>query len=208
MSSDGFLRSVATLAARDPALGAVVERLGPPPRLSRPPTFQTLVLLILEQQVSLDSARAAYDRLAAAVPEVTPAHLLALDDGQLRACGFSRQKGRYARALAARVLEGSLALGALEMLDDDAVREVLTETPGIGPWTADVFLMNALHRPDVWPVGDRALRVGTAELLELPIVPTAEELRVLGERWAPHRSAATHILWHAYLAARGRRMPG
>lgn len=208
MSDDEtFLRSVETLASRDPALGAVVARLGPPVRLVRPPTFQTLLLLILEQQVSLDSAKAAFDRLASRVPALTPSNLLALDDGELRACGFSRQKSRYARELAARVAAGSLAPGALATLGDDAVRGVLTEVPGIGPWTANVFLMSALGRPDIWPVGDRALRVGTAEVLELASVPSAEELRAIGRPWAPHRSAATHIVWHAYLAARGRSLP-
>src|SRR5690606_9444895 len=167
------------------------------------PSFATLVLLILEQQVSLTSAAAAFRRLAASGP-VEPARVSTLDDAALAAAGFSRQKMRYVRALAAAVASGELTLEALVDLPDAEARTALLRHPGIGPWTADVFLLSSLGRPDIWPVGDRALQVGAAEVLGLSTVPSPAELETLGERWRPRRSTASLILWHAYLAARGR----
>ena len=165
-------------------------------------------MLILEQQVSLDSARAAYDRLDALIPGVEATALAGLSDQRLRDVGFSRQKTRYARELADCVLGGRLDPPALTSLRDDDVRAELTSVPGIGPWTADVFLMSSLGRPDVWPTGDRALQVATAEALGLDAIPTPTELDEIGERWRPHRSAAAQILWHGYLSARDRTIPG
>ena len=156
MGSEAAFRStVEHLATSDVHLGRIVGEHGHPRRFSRPASFQTLVLLVLEQQVSLDSARAAYDRLDALIPGVEAAALVALTDLQLREVGFSRQKTRYARELALRVIDGRLDPAALAALADDDVRAALVAVPGIGPWTADVFLMSSLGRPDVWPVGDR-----------------------------------------------------
>lgn len=165
------------------------------------------MLLILEQQVSLDSARAAYNRLEATT-EVVPHRLLELTDEELRAIGFSRQKSRYVRALSERVLDGRLDIGGLGELGDDDVRRELTAVPGIGPWTADVFLMSGLGRSDIWPIGDRALQVAVGEALDLAKVPTPEALADIGERWRPYRTAAAHILWHGYLGRRNRALPG
>ena len=154
MGSEAAFRStVEHLATSDVHLGRIVGEHGHPRRFSRPASFQTLVLLVLEQQVSLDSARAAYDRLDALIPGVEAAALVALTDLQLREVGFSRQKTRYARELALRVIDGRLDPAALAALADDDVRAALVAVPGIGPWTADVFLMSSLGRPDVWPVG-------------------------------------------------------
>ncbi|MEX2653464.1 MAG: DNA-3-methyladenine glycosylase 2 family protein, partial [Acidimicrobiia bacterium] len=189
------------LIGRDPHLAAVVDRFGRPEVFRRPPTFATLVLLILEQQVSLSSAAAAYGRLAAA-GAVDPESLLGLDDVTLREFGFSRQKTRYVRALAQATASGDLVLERLADLTDDEVRSVLTSIPGIGPWTADVFLLSCLARPDVWPVGDRALQVGSAEVLGLTAVPGPTELAQIGERWRPLRSTAAQLIWHHYLASR------
>ncbi len=209
MDAESVFRStVDRLASSDVHLGRVVDDHGHPRRFSRPASFQTLILLILEQQVSLDSARAAYDRLDELIPGVDAAALVDLSDQQLRDVGFSRQKTRYARELAERVLDGRLDLTELTSLADDEARSKLTAVPGIGPWTADVFLMSSLGRPDVWPIGDRALQVATAEALELAAVPDPTDLAEIGDRWRPHRTFAAQILWHGYLSRRNRTIPG
>ncbi len=150
--------AVTELTARDKDLAGVVDRFGPPPLWARPPGFETLTHIILEQQVSLASAQAARDRLVAATDPLTPTAFLRLDDEQLLAIGFSRQKARYVRLLAARLVDGSLDLDALDALDDDAARATLLELTGVGAWTADVYLLMVLRRPDIWPVGDVALQ--------------------------------------------------
>ena len=203
-SEAAFRAALASLVARDAALAGVVERHRPPQFWHRPPGFPTLVLLILEQQVSLSSAAAAYGRLTGRIGQVTPAGLLASSDEELRGDGFSRQKIRYGRTLASAVLDGTVDLEGLGDLGDGEVRSALTSLPGIGPWTADVYLLSCLRRPDVWPVGDRALQVAAGEVLELPAPLPADALLELGERWRPHRSTAARLLWHAYLSARGR----
>lgn len=200
----GFLDAVGRLCDGDPMLAAAVERDGTPDFWTRPPGFATLVLFVLEQQVSLASARAAYDRLVSRTGVVTPHSIMSSSDDELRADGFSRQKTRYVQLLSEEVLTGDLDLGGLEDLPDVAARDRLLALTGVGPWTADVYLLACLRRPDIWPVGDRALQVGTAELLALDDVPTSAELEALGERWRPLRSAAARIVWHSYLTERGR----
>ena len=197
-----FRRTAQELAAADVALAGIVERHGLPTFWSRRPGFQTLLLLILEQQVSLASAKAAFDRVDARVGGVSPERLLELSDVELREDGFSRQKTRYARALATAVLERALDLEELDRLDDDAVREALTELPGIGAWTAEVYLLSALRRPDTWPAGDLALQQAALEAIGLDTRPSQAELDVIGERWRPHRATAARLLWHLYLSAR------
>lgn len=192
-----------TLAANDPALGASVERFGPPPLWAREPSFATLVHLILEQQVSLASALAAFDRLKVATGDVMPATFLTLDDRTLREIGFSRQKAGYARDLAIALNDG-FDLAALDRMTDDEVRRSLIGLRGIGRWTADVYLTMCLLRPDVWPHGDQALATGAMELLALPERPTFDELEALAERWHPFRAVAARIVWHHYLGVRGR----
>lgn len=192
------------LAGRDPDLARVLDKLGPPPLWARPPGFPTLVHIILEQQVSLASARAAYDRLSAATDPLTPQRLLALDDATLRALGVSRQKSTYCRHLARAILAGSLNLDALPELDDDAVRARLTAIKGIGPWTANIYLLMALRRPDIWPAGDLALAVGAQQVKGLDERPTADELSQIGTAWQPWRAVAARLLWHHYLSERGR----
>jgi DNA-3-methyladenine glycosylase II len=188
-------------------LAAIVERHGVPEFWARPPGFATLLLLILEQQVSLASAKAAFDRVDTRVGGVTPQALLLLSDEELREDGFSRQKTRYARVLSASLLDRSLDLDALEMLDDAGARAALLALPGIGPWTAEVYLLSALRRPDTWPVGDIALQEAARRALSLDARPPPDELEELGERWRPHRASAARLLWHLYLSERanGRR---
>lgn len=192
------------LVAVDPSLAAIVDEHGLPPFWSRPAGFRSLVLLILEQQVSLASGAAAYRRLRERVRTVNPTTVLACTPEEMRADGISRQKDRYLRALAMAVEDGTLDLDGLERMDDDAVRRELVALPGIGPWTADVYLLACLNRPDLWPVGDRALQVAVAETLGLLEVPDPVALERLGMRWHPHRSTAARILWHGYLGRRRR----
>jgi DNA-3-methyladenine glycosylase II len=166
----------------------------------REPGFPTLVHIILEQQVSLASARAAYDRLLLAASPLTPERFLQLDDARLRAIGFSRQKAAYGRHLARAILDGRLDLVALEAMDDEAARSALTEIKGIGPWTANIYLLMALRRPDIWPSGDLALAVAVQMVKRLDARPTPDEMEAYGEHWRPWRAAAARLLWHYYLS--------
>ena len=168
------------LAAADPDLAAIVERFGPPPLWDRAPGFATLVHIILEQQVSLASAQAAFDRLRAAADPLTPARFLDLTDAELLTIGFSRQKARYGRALATALDGGSLDLDSLTSLDDDSAHRELVAIPGIGPWTATIYLLMVLGRPDVWPVGDIALAQAVAEVKGLERRPGPLEMAELG----------------------------
>ena len=177
---------------------------GPPPLWDRAPGFPTLIHIILEQQVSLASAQAAFDRLRAAADPLTPDRFLDLTDAELLAIGFSRQKARYGRELATAVIDGSLALDRLPELDDEAVHRALIDVPGIGPWTAAVYLLMVLGRPDVWPVDDIALAQAVAEVKGLDRRPGPREMAELGEPWRPWRSVAARLLWHDYLSRRGR----
>jgi DNA-3-methyladenine glycosylase II len=160
------------------------------------------VHIILEQQVSLASAKAAFDRLVAATDPLRPEAFLHLTDAELLAIGFSRQKARYARALAAGILDGSLDLDGLATLDDDAARSALETIPGIGRWTSTIYLLMVLGRPDVWPSGDIALASAVAQAKGLPARPEPEMLALLGEAWRPWRSVAARLFWHDYLARR------
>jgi DNA-3-methyladenine glycosylase II len=199
-----LLSAVRGLANADPALAASVERFGPPPLWGREPTYATLVHLILEQQVSLASARAAFDRLELALASgVEPRALLELSDAELRTIGFSRQKAGYARDLAAALADG-FDLQGLADLPDEEVRSSLMRLRGIGRWTADIYLIMCLRRPDVWPHGDQALATAALELLELPARPTFDALELRARSWRPHRATAARILWHHYLSVRGR----
>lgn len=196
-----YHRGLSELADRDDDLRRILDTLGPPPMWDRPPGFQTLIHIILEQQVSLASARACLDKLVAVVGELTPAGLLALDDDALKTAGFSRQKSEYSRVLAAAIDDGALDLEGLAYTSDDEARERLMELKGIGRWTADIYLLMALGRPDIWPTGDLALVVAAKQVKNLDIRPSAEEFGRLGDAWRPWRSVAARLLWHHYLSA-------
>lgn len=195
-----LLAAVAELCRSDADLARVVERYGPPPLWARDPGFATLVLLILEQQVSLASARAAFNRLQDLLGVVEPAGLLQLDDDALRTVGFSRQKASYARALAQAIVDGRFDPAALAPLDDAAVRAVLVQLKGIGLWTAEIYLLMVLRRPDAWPVHDLALATAAQQVKRLPARPTPGDLQQLADVWRPWRGVAARILWHHYLA--------
>jgi DNA-3-methyladenine glycosylase II len=159
-------------------------------------------LIILEQQVSLSSARAAYERTLAQCSPLTPEGFLELDDDILREAGFSRQKTGYCRGLARAVLDGKLDFKAMEVMDDEAVRDTLVQIKGIGPWSADIYLLMALMRPDIWPVHDLALAVAASELKGLESRPTPGDLESIGMPWRSWRAVAACILWHYYLSTR------
>lgn len=204
LTAEAFRLHALELADRDPALGKVVAAHGIPDFWHRPASFASLVLFVVEQQVSLASAKAVFDRLHAALGGVNPDNLLSADPEVLRATGLTRQKQRYVLLLAAAVDDGSLDLPALGAMSDDEVRRRLLALTGIGPWTADVYLLSALRRADMWPVGDRALQVGVADVLELDEIPGPVALQELGERWRPLRAVAARLVWHDYLCRRGR----
>lgn len=190
-----------TLCERDSDLARVVEEFGVPPLWKRPQGFRTLLYLILEQQVSLASARATYEKLVAKLGgHPAPDSFLVLNNDDLRGLGFSRQKTRYCRLLAEAVVNGSLPINKFRHYDDEAAKAELMKITGIGHWTADVYLMEALGRPDVWPVGDLALAVGAEKIKNLNSRPNADELQELGEQWRPYRAVAARILWHYYLS--------
>ncbi|HJU52479.1 MAG TPA: DNA-3-methyladenine glycosylase 2 family protein [Acidimicrobiia bacterium] len=204
LTVDSFAATVDRLIGSDRHLARLVDEFGAPPFWQRPPGFPSLVLFILEQQVSLASAAAAYRRVNARLGRMLPELLLATTPEELRADGVSRQKDRYLRELASSIVNGELDLPLMAKMDDEDVRLQLTRIPGIGRWTADVYLLACLGRPDLWPASDRALQVATAEALSLPVIPNPPELELIGERWRPHRSTAARLLWHGYLGRRGR----
>ena len=187
------------LAKRDASLAQILRDYGPPPMWAREPGFKTLLLIILEQQVSLASAKAAYDRLLEAASPLTPERLLQLSDETLRAAGFSRQKTAYARHLAHSIIDGHLDLHALGKMDDREARSELMNLKGIGQWTADIYLLRALRRPDIFPVGDLALVIAAQRIKRLDLPPAAEELERMAARWRPWRAVAARLLWHYYL---------
>lgn len=202
-----FAEAVELLASEDESLQAVVEEHGVPELWTRPPGFATLALLVLEQQVSLESGAAVFRRLSAAAGGITPEKLLALGEEGIRSAGVTRQKAGYLVELAERVGTGDLDLEALEREPEDRAREILLSCRGIGPWTADVYLLSALRHLDVFPVGDRALQVGTGEVLGLAEPPSPDDLEFLSQPWRPVRAVAARLIWHAYLARRGRSEP-
>jgi DNA-3-methyladenine glycosylase II len=204
LTREGLLAAVQELAAHDADLAGIVARHGPPPLWDREPGFPTLLHIVLEQQVSLASARAAFDRLLLAADPLTPSRFLELSGAELLGIGFSRQKARYGRTLAQAIETGALDLDALATLDDDAVHRALQTIPGIGPWTSTIYLLMVLGRPDVWPAGDMALAAAVAEVKGLDHRPDAAEMTALGMAWRPWRSVAARLFWHDYLARRGR----
>jgi len=202
LGRESLLHATRRLARSDRRIGALVRRYGPLPLWARPRGFPTLLRIILEQQVSLASARAVYRRLLARVPAVTPAAVLDLGAGGLRQIGFTRQKAGYAVALAGRVEDGRLPLARLHRHSDADAYARLTAVPGIGPWTAAIYLLMALRRPDVWPPGDLALHKAMGRLAGVTRVPSAAHAEAMAERWRPFRAVAARILWHAYLSER------
>lgn len=192
------------LASSDGRLARAYKTYGPPPLWDREPTFASLVHIILEQQVSLASAKAAFDNLVDAVGEVTPEAVLSLSDEQMKAACVSRQKAVYVRELSQAIIDRRLVPENLYSLGDREVRERLTAVKGIGRWTSDIFLLMCLLRPDVMPVGDIALHQAWKDLAGLERRPRSDEFASTANRWRPYRSVAARLLWHFYLSERGR----
>jgi DNA-3-methyladenine glycosylase II len=197
-----LLSGVRTLTRRDRGLARLVARYGPPPLWARRPGFATLLRIILEQQVTLASAEALYNRLAVTVRPFDAAGVLALGTSGLQGLGVTRQKTRYALALADQVTRGQLALRRLGRYSDAEARERLMGVPGIGPWTASIYLLMALRRPDVWPPGDLALDKALARLHGSGSTLSADEVEEVTAPWRPLRAVAARILWHSYLSER------
>ena len=195
------------LADRDRGLARILRAYGPPPLWARPASYPTLVLIILEQQVSLASARSAFHRLTDRVGEVTPERILELGPTQIRALGLTRQKARYVVELASALTSGDLSLRRVARMNDEDARGALTTVPGIGRWTANIYLLMALRRPDVWPVYDLALRHSFKRLRGLREAPSDDELATKARRWRPYRSVAARLLWHYYLKEASPRLP-
>jgi DNA-3-methyladenine glycosylase II len=200
-----FVSAARELCERDADLAVVIKNHGLPPLWTREPGFPTLVYIILEQQVSLASARSLYTKLQEAVRPFTPGRFLKLTEIEMRQLGFSRQKAHYTRLLADTILRRKLKLSALHALEDDLVREQLTALKGIGNWTADIYLLSAMRRPDIWPIGDLALATAVQEVKRLSKRPSPERLEKMSEPWRPWRAVAARLFWHAYLCKRGQR---
>jgi DNA-3-methyladenine glycosylase II len=188
------------IAQLDPDLAGIINTYGYPPFWSRPNTFESFVHIILEQQVSLASALSALNKLRERIQEVTPARILLLTDAELRECYLSRQKTAYIKYLAEAIIGGQINLAAFEQMEDDEIRRHLIALKGIGNWTVDVYLMFALQRADLFPVGDLAIVNAVKGLKLLPKETTKEELIVIAEQWQPYRTVASMMLWHYYLS--------
>ena len=202
----GLVDGIAVLAA-EPVFARILQIAGPPRFRRRRNGFGTLLHIILEQQVSIDAAAAMHRRLVGLCQPLGPETFLALDVATLRSCGFSRQKMGYARDLAASVANGKFDFARLSAAEDEAALAELLAIKGIGRWSAEVYLLFALGRPDVWPAADLGLQVGITEQIGLGSRPSEPELRQRGETWRPWRSVATCLFWQAYLHARSRTAP-
>lgn len=205
LTSENFYQLCDGLAARDKELSQIIREHGYPPLWNRPNTFESLVHIILEQQVSLASALAALNKLKERLQEVTPESFLLLTDEELRSCYFSRQKTSYTRGLAKALAEGTLNLHELTTLDDAAVRSKLIALKGIGNWTADIYLLFVLQRANIFPMGDLAAINALKRIKKLPKDTSHEKLIAITSKWHPYKSAATMLLWHHYLLSSGKK---
>lgn len=204
LTAASYRHGLSELGSRAPDLKAVISKWGRPPFWTHEPGFPGLVIAILAQQVSLESAQAAFDKLKEAIGSIDPQAFLSLDDPMLRAIGFSRQKAAYVRGTAQRIIAGDLNLEAFASAGDDTVRQSLIAVRGIGVWTADTYLLFALRRRDAWPSGDLALAKAIQEVKGLTTTPTTEQVDRIADDWRPWRAVAARILWHHYLSERGR----
>ena len=194
------------LSKKDLHLKSIIKQYGYPPMWTRPANFPTLIHIILEQQVSLASAKAAFIKLKEKLVTITPEKLVLLTDEEMKACYFSRQKTVYARHLAEAIISKQLDLKKLSLLPDENIREKLKTIKGIGDWTVDIYLLFALQRTDVFPTGDLAMINAFKDVKQLEKQVSKEEIIALSEHWKPHRSIATMLLWHYYIQKRGLRV--
>jgi DNA-3-methyladenine glycosylase II len=202
LSNENLPEFCQKLAAADSDLACIFQTYGTPPLWEREATFATLIHIILEQQVSLASARSAFNKLRERLTEITPENVLTLNDAEMKACYFSRQKTVYARDLSKAILDGNLALENLQHLADEEVKTKLKQIKGIGDWTAECYLLMVLLRPDVMPKGDIALHSAYQKLKGLEKRPASDEFIKFAEKWSPYRAVAARLLWHFYLSER------
>jgi DNA-3-methyladenine glycosylase II len=195
-------RAAKQLARRDRDLAWILEKLGPPPLWARPRGFPTLVKIILEQQVSLASAASMFARMKKNVVPFHPARMIELGEAHLKSLGLTRQKTGYCLHLAQSLSDNSFRLSRLSRMSDAEAKAALMEIKGLGAWSADVYLLMALRRPDIWPVNDLALTIAVTKLKQLPARPNPAQLTEMGEAWRPFRSVAARMLWQYYLATR------
>jgi len=192
--------AVSQLAKQDPLIKELVENYGFPPLWRRTQSFETLVHIILEQKVSLASAKAVMNRVKAHCPTMDPTQFLDVAFDDLKTAGVSERKISYCQSIALSLVTGDLKLKSLRNKSDTEVMDQLIAIRGIGPWTAGVYLLMAMRRPDSWASGDRALVVSYARSAQLTEIPSYKEFDHIAERWRPHRAAAARVLWHAYLS--------
>lgn len=202
LDEENLFNACQKLSETDEDLAFIFRRFGKPPLWAREPDFATLVHIILEQQVSLASAKSAFDKLVKCIQILTPESFLELNDAELKAVGFSRQKTIYTRGLAEAILQEKLDLKSLEGLPDEQVKTELKKLKGIGDWTSDIYLLMALLRPDVMPKGDLALHVAWQKLKNSELRPTSDQFLLIAEKWKPFRAVAARLLWHFYLSAK------
>jgi DNA-3-methyladenine glycosylase II len=202
-----FLEGVSLLAEEEPPFARVIGEFGLPRFWTRPAGFSTLVWLIMEQQVSLESGAAMVRRLVDRVGEITPDAVASLGEGGLRSIGTTRQKAGYLAELATSIVEGRFDLDAIVAVPGDEARRRLLDVKGIGPWTADAYLLSAVRLPNMFPTGDRALQVGGSEVLGLKDPLPETDLEFVSRPWRPIRAVAARIIWHSYLSLRGRSEP-
>ena len=195
--------AISYLLKKDAVFEQINQQYGIPIQPKRPQGFETLVLLILEQQVSIDSAKATFNKLKSVIPDFSVENLFTFSDENFRSCGVSRQKTKYIKALADAILSKELDLESLEFEDSEVVRQELIKIKGIGNWTIDIYLMFCLNSLDIIPLGDIAVVNTMKELLD---IHTKEEMEIYAQKWKPYRSVATYFLWHYYLEKRGRKI--
>jgi DNA-3-methyladenine glycosylase II len=196
-------KAIEYLSKKDAIFKMIIEKYGMPKIPKRPEGFETLVLLILEQQVSIDSAKATFLKLKTKEKNFQPQALLNLSDEEFRGFGVSRQKTSYIKALSTAILNRDIDLESMRAKTPHQVREELIKIKGIGNWTIDIYLMFCLQEPDLLPLGDIAVVNTIKELLQ---IDSKEDMEIHALRWSPHRSTATFLLWHYYLEKRGRKV--
>ena len=204
LTKESLVIAAESLAARDPQLASIYERHGAPPMWSRRPGFPTLLRIVLEQQVSLVSARAVFERLKSNVEPFTAQRFIESGETYLRSLGVTRQKAHYCIQVAQAFTNGEL--NQIARMNDEDAHQTLLSIKGVGPWTANIYLLMALRRPDIWPDGDIALATALGRLRKMNTRPSFSELAKIAEAWRPYRSVAARMLWQYYLAERDRRI--
>jgi len=203
LTNEALKAAAEVLAARDRHLASIYQIHGAPPMWARRPGFSTLLRIVLEQQVSLVSARAMFARLKSNIAPFTPEAFIASGEAYLRSLGVTRQKAHYCVQVAQAFMNSHL--DKIVRMNDEEAHATLLQIKGVGPWTANIYLLMALRRPDIWPDGDVALATAVGKLLKMNPRPAFTELAQIAERWRPYRSVAARMLWQYYLAERKRR---